>query len=190
MNKRFLKALELLNKPQKEVVRTLDGSILVLAGAGSGKTMTLVSRVVYMLEKGVDPKSLLLLTFTNKAANEMQIRVQNLLSKGKGQGLIIGTFHGFCNRLLRKYYREVGFTEYFSIHNDKKFDGFLKEIMEDLGIDIFYLGAIKSFFNEHINYQSTFSSLCKKHKFSGISVQDFEVMFDRFKKEKSSLPHR
>src|SRR6056297_4369436 len=91
-----------LNKEQYKVVTEADGPRLVLAGAGSGKTRTLVYRTAYLIEKGIKPENILLVTFTNKAANEMMERVTSLLNFDlpNFQG---GTFHRIANRILRKY---------------------------------------------------------------------------------------
>ncbi len=103
-----------LNPSQYEVATQADGPCLVLAGAGSGKTRTLIYRVAYLLEKGVRPEEILLVTFTNKAAQEMRNRVE-LLLKAKAKGLWCGTFHHIGNRTLRMYGRHIGLSEDFGI---------------------------------------------------------------------------
>src|SRR6266436_9774596 len=103
-----------LNKQQLAAVTAPPGPILVIAGAGSGKTRTLTYRVAYLLENGVLPQNILLLTFTNKAAREMLDRVANLLPNDIS-GLWGGTFHSVGNRLLRKHPNEAGFAPGFSI---------------------------------------------------------------------------
>ena len=103
-----------LNAEQYEVVTKAEGPCLVLAGAGSGKTRTLVYRVAYLLEKGVPPENMLLMTFTNKAAREMKDRAEMLL-RYKPSGLWNGTFHHVGNRALRMFASEVGFDRDFGI---------------------------------------------------------------------------
>lgn len=103
-----------LNDQQFDVVQQGDGPVLVLAGAGSGKTRTITYRVAWLLEHGVDPRNVLLLTFTNKAAREMISRVEGLLGDS-AQGLWAGTFHSVANRILRKYAPKLGFESNFSI---------------------------------------------------------------------------
>ena len=98
-----------LNQEQLDVVLHGDGPCLVLAGAGSGKTRALVYRVAYLLEQGVDPSSILLLTFTNKAARQMMMRVEELIGPS-AKGIIGGTFHSVCSRLLRACATRVGST--------------------------------------------------------------------------------
>ena len=97
-----------LNDQQFEAVTSGPGPALVLAGAGSGKTRTLTYRVAWLLDNGVEPQSILLLTFTNKAAREMLARVSSLLPL-ETNGIWGGTFHSVGNRLLRRHAREIGF---------------------------------------------------------------------------------
>jgi len=104
----------LLNPEQLRVVREGDGPCLVLAGAGSGKTRTIVYRVAHLLERGALPQEILLLTFTNKAAKEMLSRVADLLGAAP-KGLWGGTFHGVANRILRHYAEKLGFSANFTI---------------------------------------------------------------------------
>lgn len=103
-----------LNAEQLAVVKHADGPCLVLAGAGSGKTRTLVYRVAWLLEHGVSPQNILLVTFTNKASREMLERVRILL-KQEPKGLWGGTFHHIGNRILRKYITKLGYTSNFAI---------------------------------------------------------------------------
>jgi DNA helicase-2/ATP-dependent DNA helicase PcrA len=103
-----------LNKEQLDAVLHGDGPCLVLAGAGSGKTRTLVYRVAYLIEKGIDPKNILLVTFTNKAAREMLNRVEVLL-KCSPKGLWGGTFHHIGNAILRRYAKNLGYDSKFNI---------------------------------------------------------------------------
>jgi DNA helicase-2/ATP-dependent DNA helicase PcrA len=97
-----------LNQQQLAAVTAPPGPILVIAGAGSGKTRTLTYRVAYLLEKGIDPRNILLLTFTNKAAREMLGRVANLLPVD-ASGLWGGTFHSIGNRILRRHGSALGY---------------------------------------------------------------------------------
>lgn len=107
-----------LNESQWEVVSKADGPSLVLAGAGSGKTRTLIYRVAYLLDKGVRPDEILLVTFTNKAAQEMKSRIE-LLLKGHAKGLWCGTFHHIANRLLHQYGSQLGLRADFGILDDE-----------------------------------------------------------------------
>lgn len=111
-----------------------DGPCLVLAGAGSGKTRTVTYRVAYLLEQGIDPSQILLLTFTNKAAKEMLQRVNQLLGDDT-RGLWGGTFHSIGNRLLRAFADELGYTSGFTILDQDDGQSLLKAILKDRKID-------------------------------------------------------
>ena len=123
-----------LNNEQLEVVLHGDGPCLVLAGAGSGKTRTITYRVAYLIEQGVAPENILLLTFTNKAAKEMLSRVEGLLGSDV-TGLWGGTFHSVANRLLRIYGRDIGFNPSFTILDQEDARGLIKVCLKDLKVD-------------------------------------------------------
>ncbi len=122
-----------LNAAQYEVVTGADGPCLVLAGAGSGKTRTLIYRVAYLLEKDVRPEEILLVTFTNKAANEMKNRVESLL-KAKSHGLWCGTFHHIGNRILRRYAKYAGIEDNFGILDEEDSNDLLKSCIKALDV--------------------------------------------------------
>lgn len=124
-----------LNDEQREVVFGGDGYCLVLAGAGSGKTRTIIYRVAYLLERGIDPSSILLLTFTNKAAREMLDRVGALLG-GQSNGVCGGTFHSVANRLLRRPASWCGYSNGFTILDQEDARSLLKAVLKDAGIDV------------------------------------------------------
>ena len=110
MNESFL---DKLNPAQREAATTTDGPLLIIAGAGSGKTTVLVNRLAYMVESGINPANILLLTFTNTAADNMKERAEKL---GKGcDGVTACTYHSFCAQILRKYARRIGLNPNFSI---------------------------------------------------------------------------
>ncbi|MFA6429571.1 MAG: UvrD-helicase domain-containing protein [Patescibacteria group bacterium] len=123
-----------LNQEQLDVVLHGDGPCLVLAGAGSGKTRTLTYRVAYLLEQGVDPSSILLLTFTNKAAREMLARVESLLG-AEARGIWGGTFHATASRILRAFAEPLGYQPNFSILDADDAEDLVKAVMKDLKID-------------------------------------------------------
>ena len=91
--------LENLNKEQKEAVQTTQGPLLILAGAGSGKTKVLTSRIAYLIQNGARPRNILAVTFTNKAAKEMKERLGNILGENTVKYMWVGTFHGICVRI-------------------------------------------------------------------------------------------
>ncbi|MFH1142519.1 MAG: ATP-dependent helicase, partial [Candidatus Uhrbacteria bacterium] len=128
-----------LNQQQFQAVTEGEGPCLVLAGAGSGKTRTITYRVAYLIEHGVDPANILLLTFTNKAAREMMERVECLIGdtiprsfSDVGWG---GTFHSIANRILRKYAKKLGYDFNFTILDQTDSKDLIKVCLKDSGID-------------------------------------------------------
>ena len=128
--------LEGLNEPQHSAVTAPLGNTLVLAGAGSGKTRVLVSRIAWLVEmQHMSPHAILAVTFTNKAAGEMKARLGNILSCPL-QGLWVGTFHGLCHRLLRRHYQEARLPEQFHILDSDDQARVLKRVIASLNLDI------------------------------------------------------
>lgn len=127
--------LDTLNPLQQEIVISTEGSYLVSAGAGSGKTRILTNRICCLIEKGVKPSNILAITFTNKATKEMQERVTRM-TDGNAFGLTIKTFHSFCAGILREFiYKLDGFDKYFSVYDDKNQKDLLKKVIKDLNVD-------------------------------------------------------
>jgi DNA helicase-2/ATP-dependent DNA helicase PcrA len=123
-----------LNEQQLSAVTASPGPILVIAGAGSGKTRTLTYRVAYLIENGIDPRNILLLTFTNKAAREMLNRVANLLPVD-ATGLWGGTFHSVGNRILRRHGSALGYSSGFSIMDREDQKDLINTVVASAGID-------------------------------------------------------
>jgi len=123
-----------LNEEQYAAVTAAEGRSLVIAGAGSGKTRTLTYRVAWLLDRGVDPREILLLTFTNKAAREMLERVRELVPRDISQ-LWGGTFHSIGNRILRRHAEQIGFTRSFSILDRDDQKSLLNGVIADCKID-------------------------------------------------------
>ncbi|MBP9682793.1 MAG: UvrD-helicase domain-containing protein, partial [Bacteriovorax sp.] len=127
--------LSALNPVQKEAVLKTDGPVMILAGAGSGKTKTLVTRITYLLdEKNVSPHQLLALTFSNKAAREMRERIAHELPALDIGSLQITTFHAFCARLLRSEANFLGLSRNFTIYDEGESKAIAKSLLERRGI--------------------------------------------------------
>jgi DNA helicase-2/ATP-dependent DNA helicase PcrA len=129
--------LNTLNEPQREAAAHVDGPMLILAGAGSGKTRVVTMRIAHLIQaKGVDPKSILAVTFTNRAAMEMKERLAKLMGGPKAiDGMYVSTFHAFCVRFLRIEAPKLGFSRDFSIFDDDDQTRLIKECMHELQID-------------------------------------------------------
>src|SRR5215475_13334240 len=127
---------KLLNPQQLEAVKTTEGPVLILAGAGSGKTRVITYRVAHLIEdKQVRPESILAVTFTNKAADQMKTRVRNLLRLARSGDPLISTFHSFCVRLLRREIEALGYTRAFTIYDEADQLQVIKPAMKDLKVD-------------------------------------------------------
>ena len=150
-----------LNNEQKEAVLYNDGPLLIIAGAGSGKTRVITYKVAYLVDKGVDPQNILAITFTNKAASEMKERVEGLLGDN-AKKVFISTFHKFCGRVLRVFIETIGYNRNFSIYDTDDQKKLLNKIIKDLGFDEKKIKA-KAISNR-ISY-------CKNHD---ITVDDFK----------------
>ena len=127
--------LENLNDPQREAVTSEDQSLLVLAGAGSGKTRVLVHRIAWSVEAmGLNPSSIMAVTFTNKAAQEMQSRIQELLQSPAGD-MWCGTFHGLAHRTLKRFHKEAGLISGFTILDSDDQLRIIKRLVKEAGLD-------------------------------------------------------
>ena len=125
--------LRTLNKEQLAAVRHTEGPLLLLAGAGSGKTRVITYRIAYLLlEKGVNPENVLAVTFTNKAAREMKERVLELVGRAKNKGLLIGTFHSLCVRILKEDIERLGYKKNFSIYGAADQARLIKDLLQGL----------------------------------------------------------
>ncbi|TYQ15054.1 UNVERIFIED_CONTAM: DNA helicase-2/ATP-dependent DNA helicase PcrA [Acetivibrio alkalicellulosi] len=124
-----------LNKPQQEAVKHLDGPLLILAGAGSGKTRALTHRIAYMIsEKNVHPASILAITFTNKAAKEMRERIDGLVGEF-GDSIWVSTFHSMCVRILRRDIEKIGYDRSFVIFDYSDQQNVVKECLKELNLN-------------------------------------------------------
>ncbi len=130
------KILEGLNPAQREAVECVDGPLLVIAGAGSGKTRVLTHRIAYLIDQGIPPSNILAVTFTNKAANEMKERIERLLGGEYGdEKPLVGTFHAVCLRFLRSHLHLLGYENNFVIYDTADQEALMKKILADLSLD-------------------------------------------------------
>ena len=128
--------LEGLNSEQKAAVSCVDGPVLIVAGAGSGKTRVLTSRIAYILaEKGCDPASILALTFTKKAASEMKERIALMVGERKARRLYMGTFHSVFIRFLREFAESLGYPQTFTIYDTSDSVSAIKTCLKELQLD-------------------------------------------------------
>ena len=133
--------LSSLNPEQRQAVRTVDGPLLILAGAGTGKTRVITSRVAYMISRGIRPRNILAVTFTNKAAREMKERVRSLVPKrrlvdkdGQAEKPTICTFHSLCVRILRRHITKLGYKKNFVIYDEAEQLGVVRRILSHISL--------------------------------------------------------
>ena len=125
--------LNKLNPMQKEAVLTTEGALLLLAGAGSGKTRVLTHRIAYLIDNGIRPFNILAITFTNKAAKEMKERVCSICEEGSQ--VLVSTFHSLCVRILRRDIEKIGYTNKFTIYDADDAERLIKDIMKEYKIN-------------------------------------------------------
>ncbi len=163
-----------LNDQQSQAIRAIDGPVLVLAGAGTGKTRVLISRIANIILSGkAQSHEILALTFTNKAANEMRERLVALL--GDLSGIWLGTFHSICVRILRMYHQAAGLEENFVIIDEEEKNKIIKQVVTELGLDekrypvklVAYV--ISSLKEKGINYQD-------HHKIQTLRYRDLDII--------------
>ena len=124
-----------LNGSQREAVEQIDGPIMVIAGAGSGKTRVLTYRIAHMIKQGIDPFNILALTFTNKAAKEMTERINSIVGGGEARNITMGTFHSVFSRILRFNSDRLGYPQNFTIYDTSDSKSLLKDIIKELNLD-------------------------------------------------------
>src|SRR6202161_770102 len=124
-----------LNEQQKEAVLHVKGPLMIVAGAGSGKTRVLTTRVAHLMSLGVDSFNILALTFTNKAAKEMKERVEKILGNNEARNLYIGTFHSVFARILRVEAGKLGYPNNFTIYDTDDAKSVIKDIVKGMNLD-------------------------------------------------------
>ncbi len=123
-----------LNEVQRQAVECTEGPVMIIAGAGSGKTRVLTYRIAHLIQKGIDPFNILSLTFTNKAAKEMKERISNIVGSN-GRNLWMGTFHSVFAKILRVEAAKIGYPNNFTIYDAEDSKNLLKDIVRELGLD-------------------------------------------------------
>ena len=172
--------LESLNKEQKEAVITTDGPLLIIAGAGSGKTRVLTHRVAYLIkEKGVSPWNIIAITFTNKAAKEMKERIFKILGEDIAKDMWVGTFHSMCVRILRREIDKLGYDRNFLIFDTADSKSVVKDCIKELGID------------EKVFPEKYFLNQISKAKNDLVDADHFEIRYGNdYKMEKVSAVYK
>ncbi len=122
-------SLDDLNAAQRQAAGTISGPVLILAGAGTGKTRVITTRICHLLREGYRPESILAVTFTNKAANEMKERVGKMVSEDKVKKMTIATFHSLCVRILRQDIERLGYKRNFTIYTQSEQSGLIRRIV-------------------------------------------------------------
>ncbi len=175
-----------LNEKQQIAVKYTNGSMLIYAGAGSGKTKTIVSRIDYLVNQNdVSPKNILAITFTNKAAREMKERLENTLGED-ARFLTICTFHSFCVRVLRRYAKAIGYSQQFVILDDDDQATVIKSILKEKNIDAkkyppkFFLSKISKLKNKSITPQEYLKN--DDVKFNSLKLMTGDI-YDLYQKE-------
>jgi len=130
-----LNYLNELNEAQRAPVVHKDGAVMVIAGAGSGKTRVLTYRIAYLIQQGVDPFNILALTFTNKAAREMKERIGRIVGSSEARNLWMGTFHSVFARILREEASKLGFPRDFTIYDQQDSQRLISAIIKEMGLD-------------------------------------------------------
>lgn len=133
---RLFEIINLMNPPQKEATMSIKGPIQVIAGAGSGKTRVLTTRVAYLIYSGIEPSEILALTFTNKAANEMRERIAGILNHSIAARIWAGTFHSIFARILRVEAEEIGYNRDFTIYDQEDSLALIRQIMKDNNVTL------------------------------------------------------
>ena len=175
-------SLKSLNEEQKKAVKQTDGPIMIVAGAGSGKTRVLTYKVAYLIDMGVNPENILALTFTNKAAKEMKERIHELVG-GKASSIWMGTFHSIFARILRIESKQIGYESNFSIYDAEDSHSLVQNIISNFNIELEAItsNSIRhkiSFFKNHMVLPGEFK---KKHMHSFIDEKVAEV-FEEYQK--------
>jgi DNA helicase II / ATP-dependent DNA helicase PcrA len=129
-----MELLNSLNESQRQAAAHIKGPLMVIAGAGSGKTRVLTYRIAHLMQNGVDPFNILALTFTNKAAKEMKERIEHIVGKD-ARNLWMGTFHSVFAKILRIECERIGYPRDFTIYDTQDSKNLLKSIVKEMNLD-------------------------------------------------------
>ena len=127
--------LEQLNPEQRKAVECTEGAVMIIAGAGSGKTRVLTYRIAHLMKKGVDPFNILSLTFTNKAAREMKERIGKIVNEREAKNIWMGTFHSVFAKILRIEGEKIGYPSNFTIYDTDDCKSLIRTILKEQGLD-------------------------------------------------------
>ena len=181
-----------MNPEQEKAVKATEGPLLIMAGAGSGKTRVLTHRIAYLVvEKEVYPSKILAITFTNKAAREMRERIDGLLGNGTGESMWVSTFHSMCVRILRRDIDRIGYSKSFSILDTTEQLTVIKRILKDENIDPkkydprSMLNAISSAKNECIDAETFASQMNQFNPFEKTASEVYTAYDKRLRKNQS-----
>lgn len=174
-----------LNDEQKICVQSTEGPVLVLAGAGSGKTRVLTHRIACLIRKGVSPYNILAITFTNKAANEMKERLVAML--GDIEGMWVCTIHSMCNRILRQFIDRLGYSRSFSIYSEEDRDRVIKRIISDMFLKDEVDEALFKDAKYHISNAKTNCLSPSQYAVSGFDGSNFEQVCRIYEKYEEVL---
>ena len=181
-----------MNPEQEKAVKATEGPLLIMAGAGSGKTRVLTHRIAYLVvEKEVYPSKILAITFTNKAAREMRERIDGLLGNGTGQSMWVSTFHSMCVRILRRDIDRLGYSKSFSILDTTEQLTVIKRILKDQNIDPkkydprSMLNAISSAKNECIDAEEFAGQANQFNPFEKTAAEVYTAYQKRLRKNQS-----
>ena len=183
--------LETLNREQRKAVEQIDGPVLIMAGAGSGKTKALTCRIAYMLDKGIQPREILAITFTNKAAQEMRERVHNLVGES-AEKIWIYTFHSFGARFLRREIKKYPpYTDKFTIYDSDDSKQMIKNIVKELNLDDkqYQIGSIQARISNAKNALQNPEEFRKtvSGNFYNEKIADVYDLYDRYMKRNNAL---
>ena len=182
-------SIEQLNEQQRKAAQAIDGPVMVLAGAGSGKTKTLTERAAYLIEQGVWPSHILCITFTNKAAAEMRQRIDASVGED-ARRMWIHTFHGMCARILRKEGSHLGYTKDFTIYDSTDAQRLMKRCLQELDMDEKYyppravLDAVsraKNHYADAGDYFAQSSDVYRKR------IYEVYLLYERLQRENNAM---